>query len=437
MAGLLDFLNTDEGRLGLGLLAAAGPRSDGMGMGGRIQEAYAGADARKRAQAEDEWKKMQMEEARQQMAQRAQAQEQARQAGIEAQRVRGLVANAGRGATDAVESAMPQGMGIPGQQAQPINFQALMQQGVPFELVKQLADSQNLGRQEVARTADIEGPGGSKQVQGFDKYGNPVGRAANGYVAPQLINRGDRQEFAKPQAGASFPMGMSPSERDASARGWAGNSLARERLNFDKAGGADGQKAPAGYRWKGDGSMEAIPGGPAAGNKLTESEGKSTLYLSQMREATKALEGVGDKVSPMMIAATGSPLTNWMAGDNPQKAGQAQRQWAEAYLREKTGAAATAGEVENNIKTFFPVVGDSAAVIAQKKTARADAEKAMEIPAGRGTARLGGASGGWDDKPKPLQAPREAINMLKMNPKLAAAYDEKYGAGAAAQVLGR
>lgn len=408
--GLLDFLDTEEGRLGLGLLAAAGPRGDGMGAGGRIQEAFAGADARKKAQAEDEWKRMQMEDARSQMAQRQQAAAREQQAMAEGARVRGLVANAGRGATDAVESALPPGMGIPGQQAQPINFQALMQQGVPFELVKQLADSQNLGRQEVARTADIEGPGGSKQVQGYDKFGQPIGQAANGYVAPQLINRGDRQEFAKPQAGASFTMGMSPSERDASVRGWAGNSLARERLAFDKSGGADGgQKAPAGYRWKPDGSMEAIPGGPAAGNKLTESEGKSTLYLSQMREATKALKGIGDEVSPMMISATGSPFTNWMASGTQQKAGQAQRQWAEAYLREKTGAAATAGEVENNIKTFFPVFGDSAAVIAQKKGARADAEKAMEIPAGRGATRIGaGASGEWDT-PKPPQPMRGMV----------------------------
>lgn len=72
MAGLLDFLNTDEGRLGLGLLAAAGPRADGMGTGGRIQEAFAGADARRKAQAAAEMQKMQMEEARAQMAQRQQ-----------------------------------------------------------------------------------------------------------------------------------------------------------------------------------------------------------------------------------------------------------------------------------------------------------------------------------------------------------------------------
>ena len=37
MAGLLDFLNTDEGRIGLGLLAAAGPSMAPMGVGQRLQ----------------------------------------------------------------------------------------------------------------------------------------------------------------------------------------------------------------------------------------------------------------------------------------------------------------------------------------------------------------------------------------------------------------
>ena len=50
MAGLLDFLQTDEGRMGLGLLAAAGPRSDGAGFGQRMQEAMQGQDAYKQRQ---------------------------------------------------------------------------------------------------------------------------------------------------------------------------------------------------------------------------------------------------------------------------------------------------------------------------------------------------------------------------------------------------
>ena len=46
MAGLLDFLQTPESRMGIGLLAAAGPRADGAGFGQRLNEAMGMQDAR-------------------------------------------------------------------------------------------------------------------------------------------------------------------------------------------------------------------------------------------------------------------------------------------------------------------------------------------------------------------------------------------------------
>jgi hypothetical protein len=292
-------------------------------------------------------------------------------------------------------------------------FQQALQSGVPLpqlaqyfpdkvDLLKKLADAPNFGRQVVARTMEVEGPGGAKMIRQLDQHGLPVTEDMNGYVAPQLINQGNRQTFAKPVAGQSFDIGMSPSERDASARGWAGQSLARERLEMDKSGGAEGGKPVWNSELGGfvDPRTRVVmpaldqQGNPLAnkGGKLTESESKSTLYLSQMRDASKVLGQIGDATSPMLVAATGNPYTNWIAGETPQKVGQAQRQWAEAYLREKTGAAATAGEVENNIRTFFPVVGDSPGTIEQKRKARAEAESAMIIPAGRGASRIGESS---------------------------------------------
>lgn len=58
---------------------------------------------------------------------------------------------------------------------------------------------------------------------------------------------------------------------------------------------------------------------------------------------------------------------------------------------------------------------------------------------------LSGFDGAWAQRKSPVApvkpalqtAPKEAISMLKMSPNLAAAYDEKYGAGSAAKVLGR
>lgn len=51
MAGLLDFLNTDDGRLGLSLLAAAGPSAQPMGFGQRLQGAMGSFDEYKKDQA--------------------------------------------------------------------------------------------------------------------------------------------------------------------------------------------------------------------------------------------------------------------------------------------------------------------------------------------------------------------------------------------------
>ena len=60
--GLLDVFNSDEGRLGLGLLAAAGPRADGAGFGQRLQEGMGSVDAWKQNKAKQAYLDMQMQE---------------------------------------------------------------------------------------------------------------------------------------------------------------------------------------------------------------------------------------------------------------------------------------------------------------------------------------------------------------------------------------
>lgn len=69
MAGLLDILNTDQGRMGLGLLAAAGPRSDGAGFGQRMQEGMGSFDAYKANALKQKMLQAQMQQAMEQAAQ--------------------------------------------------------------------------------------------------------------------------------------------------------------------------------------------------------------------------------------------------------------------------------------------------------------------------------------------------------------------------------
>lgn len=278
------------------------------------------------------------------------------------------------------------------------------------EQVAAYAKLPNAGRAKVARTVEVAGPGGVKQIQQFDDYGNPVGQGLDGYVAPQMVDTGDRKMFVTPTAGQSFNVGLSPAEILANQRGQASLAL-RDQNNRLLQDANDIQrtatrtelfKASDGTTYRvdrGTGQVSALttPDGKPlkseSGNTLTESEGKNTLYLSQMVDAEDALKNVPGTVSPIAVAATNTPYANWAVPADAQKAAQSQRQWAEAYLRAKTGAAATQGEVDNNIRTYFPVVGDSREVVKRKAEARAQAMEDMRIPAGRGAARV--------EKPKP------------------------------------
>ncbi|KII32210.1 hypothetical protein NL64_13280 [Pseudomonas fluorescens] len=259
----------------------------------------------------------------------------------------------------------------------------------------------NANKSKVARTVEVPGANGGKQTMQYDEFGRPVGQAIDSYVAPQQVDLGNEKRFVIPTAGQSFNVGMSPEARATDARGWAGIQNQRQQNNILQNTNEIQKEAqriqiitgPDGTTYRVDkGTGQATPvvtqnGAPfqdGTASKLTESEGKSTLYLSQMIDASNTLEKVGGKVSPARVALTNSPYTNALAGETAQLVAQTQRQWAEGFLRAKTGAAATPGEVDNNIRTFFPVVGDSEAVIKQKSVARRQAERDMAIPAGRG-----------------------------------------------------
>jgi hypothetical protein len=245
------------------------------------------------------------------------------------------------------------------------------QQKIAMGIPEKAADP-NYGRGKISKQVEVAGPNGEKLIQNLDEFGAPIGQPIPAYLAPVQVNTGGAVQFVTPKAGASLPVGMTPSEKDASARGWAGQRLQRDRLDFDKS------------------QPNATTAKPAGEKPLTESQAKGTLFLGQMRSATTELEKLPAS-NPVATAMTGSTWTNVAAPENAQKVAQLQNQWAEAYLRAKTGAAATEGEVEGNRRTFFPVVGDSKGVIAQKARMRKQAERDMEATAGPGASRAGGA----------------------------------------------
>ena len=109
---------------------------------------------------------------------------------------------------------------------QTLGPQEAVRQGlVSIEDAQKFMDAENLGRVEVARTVEVQGPNGEKLVQGLDRFGRPVGDPMPAYMAPTQINLGDRVVFANPSAGDQFSVGLSPSQREISARATAKQNI--------------------------------------------------------------------------------------------------------------------------------------------------------------------------------------------------------------------
>jgi hypothetical protein len=110
-----------------------------------------------------------------------------------------------------------------------------------------------------------------------------------------------------------------------------------------------------------------------------------------MEAASKVIDGLESKAgfkatSPLnqFAGATGisSPL-NYLASKDAQSYKQAQRNWSEAELRYKSGAAVTEAEIVDNMRIYFPQPGDSPELIAQKSQARQQAEQGMRVAMGK------------------------------------------------------
>jgi hypothetical protein len=127
------------------------------------------------------------------------------------------------------------------------------------------------------------------------------------------------------------------------------------------------------------------------GKPLTESQGKASAFQSQMVSANNVinkLESQGfdpTSLKSQTAVKLAGGAANPVVPVTAQQYKQAQNQWSEAFLRFKTGAAATEPEVVLNNRTFFPVFGDKPDQIAQKADMREQAERDIGIAAGRGS----------------------------------------------------
>ena len=93
-------------------------------------------------------------------------------------------------------------------------------------------------------------------------------------------------------------------------------------------------------------------------------------------EISSAAPGVGSALAGS-VPFIGESLKSLSQSPATQQYSQAARDWIRAKLRKESGAAIGVAEEENEFRTYFPVVGDSPAVIRQKAEARERANQGM------------------------------------------------------------
>lgn len=130
-----------------------------------------------------------------------------------------------------------------------------------------------------------------------------------------------------------------------------------------------------------DGKPVMVQGGPGTAAKFTEGQSKDNVYATRAEGALARLEPVADALSGLGDRMLGMDPTGIARGafqsDEFQTAQQAGGEFLQAILRKDTGAAITADEQALYGQTYLPQLGDNAAVLEQKRVARAGALEAI------------------------------------------------------------
>jgi hypothetical protein len=227
-----------------------------------------------------------------------------------------------------------------------------------------------------------------KGARAFDESGREV--AANPEAEKPLYQAGQTRELKS---------GRTIYTQEYDGKEW--KTIGRSSMDApDKSGP---EKPPQGYRWDGKGGLEAIRGGPAdPANKASDTERMASGYASRMEAAEKLmgpLEKKGEAkpgIRESVLMAAGqetlaNALPSIMGGRSNERQSyrQAQEDWVRAKLRKESGAVIADAEMDREIRTYFPQIGDGQKVVEQKAAARRVAIDGMRTSAGAVAPKLG------------------------------------------------
>jgi len=133
----------------------------------------------------------------------------------------------------------------------------------------------------------------------------------------------------------------------------------------------------------------AMLGGQPIGEKdkpLNDAQAKALLFSNRMRESDKIITELAGKGTNVSVPGSRSnvfgPAINAMSAESQQSLDQAKRDFINAVLRRESGAVIADSEFANAEKQYFPQIGESAKIIAQKAANRKNALDSItqEVP---------------------------------------------------------
>jgi hypothetical protein len=243
--------------------------------------------------------------------------------------------------------------------------------------------------------------------------------------SPALLNQIAAQKYGPQEAKAkSLSDYLTPEEMRAAAR--------RQYLGEGKT--ENMPNAPSGYRYKPDGTLEPIPGGPAGeGKPLTAEQGKSATFADRAEHSESVVsqfehlgtnrtfrvhEQYSDQVESGRAGVIASGLNAAAAGlgakvgqaaltPEQQRLRRAENDFLTAILRKESGAVIGATEFPQERVKYFPQPGDGPAVLADKREARRIAIEGLKREAGHARSSLG--SGGTSRADLEAEARRRGL----------------------------
>jgi len=143
-------------------------------------------------------------------------------------------------------------------------------------------------------------------------------------------------------------------------------------------------------------TVQAAPGAGRQGNP-TEAQNKDSFNANRMTDSGAILA----RMEQEGFDYGASLATGGAFREDGRQYQAAAREWADSLLRLTTGAAATRDEVESALQSYFPQIGDSAAVRQQKAQRRAQVERdAQARGQGGRSARAPEAATGTRQRPR-------------------------------------